>query len=74
MSATASNGAVFVQDGDLIRATELARGPWDPGAQHGGAAAALFRNWLQYLGAEADASVLARQARTPGIRVRTNEV
>ncbi|MGX1318608.1 homoserine O-succinyltransferase [Bradyrhizobium sp. USDA 377] len=26
----------------------------------GSAAAALFRNWLQYLGAEADASVLAR--------------
>jgi hypothetical protein len=42
MSATASNGSVFVQDGDLICATELARGPWDPGAQHGGAAAALL--------------------------------
>ncbi|MEY9419713.1 hypothetical protein ABIF69_006155 [Bradyrhizobium japonicum] len=26
----------------------------------GSAAAALFRNWLQYLGAEADISVLAR--------------
>src|SRR2546429_9162060 len=42
MSATASNGAVFIQDGELVRATELARGPWDPGAQHGGAAAAIL--------------------------------
>jgi hypothetical protein len=42
MSASASNDAVFVQDGELVCATELARGPWDPGAQHGGAAAALL--------------------------------
>ena len=29
-------------DGDRFRPTELARGPWDPGAQHGGAPAALI--------------------------------
>jgi Thioesterase-like superfamily len=34
--------AVFLaQDGHFV-ATELARGPWDPGAQHGGAPAALL--------------------------------
>ena len=49
MSATDSNEAVFVQDGDLIRATELARGPWDPGAQHGGAAAALLMREFERL-------------------------
>ncbi len=27
--------------GDVVRAGELTRGPWDPGAQHGGAPAAL---------------------------------
>ena len=49
MSAKASNGAVFVQDGELICATELARGPWDPGAQHGGAAAALLMREFERL-------------------------
>ena len=34
--------AVFVRDGDLFRPTELARGPWDPGALHGGAPTALI--------------------------------
>jgi uncharacterized protein (TIGR00369 family) len=34
--------AVFVQAGARFRATELARGPWDPGALHGGAPAALL--------------------------------
>lgn len=34
--------AVFVQDGHLFRATELALGPWYPGALHGGAPAALL--------------------------------
>lgn len=34
--------AVFVPDGGGFVATELARGPWDPNAQHGGAAAALL--------------------------------
>jgi hypothetical protein len=34
--------AVFVQDGDRFRATELGLGPWYPGALHGGAPAALI--------------------------------
>ena len=34
--------AVFVQDGDAYAATELALGPWYPGALHGGAPAALL--------------------------------
>jgi hypothetical protein len=34
--------AVFVQDGDRFRATDLALGPWSPGALHGGAPAALI--------------------------------
>lgn len=34
--------AFYERDGDLFRATELTRGPWDPGAQHAGPAAALL--------------------------------
>jgi hypothetical protein len=34
--------AVFIHDGDRFRATELALGPWYPGALHGGAPAALI--------------------------------
>ncbi|MGH2895943.1 MAG: thioesterase family protein, partial [Solirubrobacteraceae bacterium] len=34
--------AVFVQDGDRFRATDLALGPWYEGALHGGAPAALL--------------------------------
>jgi hypothetical protein len=33
---------VFVRSGEALRATELGRGPWDPGALHGGATAALL--------------------------------
>jgi acyl-coenzyme A thioesterase PaaI-like protein len=36
--------AVFVRDGDRFLATELALGPWAPGALHGGAPAALLLN------------------------------
>ena len=35
---------VFVRDGERYTATELARGPWDPRALHGGAPAALLVN------------------------------
>ena len=35
-------GAFYEADGDLYRATELTRGPWDPGAQHAGPPAALL--------------------------------
>src|SRR6202012_4137634 len=34
--------AVFAQDGDTFTATDLALGPWPPGALHGGAPAALI--------------------------------
>jgi len=34
--------AFYELDGDLFRATELTRGPWDPGAQHAGPPAALL--------------------------------
>jgi acyl-coenzyme A thioesterase PaaI-like protein len=34
--------AVFVRDGDRFLATDLALGPWSPGALHGGASAALL--------------------------------
>jgi hypothetical protein len=34
--------AVFIRDGDLFVPTELARGPWSPEAQHGGAPAGLL--------------------------------
>jgi hypothetical protein len=34
--------ALFVRDGDRYVPTELARGPWDPNALHGGAPSALF--------------------------------
>jgi hypothetical protein len=37
-----SDDAVFVQDGNGFRASELALGPWYPGALHGGAPAALL--------------------------------
>lgn len=34
--------AIFTRDGDLFIPTELARGPWTPEAQHGGAPAGLL--------------------------------
>jgi hypothetical protein len=34
--------AFYERDGDLFCATELTRGPWDPGAQHAGPPAALL--------------------------------
>jgi hypothetical protein len=44
-----SEKAVFVpQDGRFV-ATGLARGPWDPGAQHGGAPAALLMRAFEQL-------------------------
>jgi hypothetical protein len=41
--------AIFERRGDAFFATELARGPWDPGAQHGGAPAALLGGELERL-------------------------
>ncbi len=44
-----SDTAVFVPHDRHFVATELARGPWDPGAQHGGAPAALLMRALEQL-------------------------
>jgi hypothetical protein len=41
-----SERALFVRDGDGYRATELALGPWAPGALHGGPPAALIAHEL----------------------------
>lgn len=48
--------AIFLPSGEegLFQATELARGPWDPGAQHGGAPAALLMRALETLPGEPD--------------------
>jgi len=49
MSARATNRAVFIQDGAVFHATDLARGPWSPDAQHGGAPAALLMREFERL-------------------------
>ncbi|HLH66108.1 MAG TPA: thioesterase family protein, partial [Solirubrobacteraceae bacterium] len=41
--------SIFERRGDAFHATELARGPWDPNAQHGGAPAALLAGELEKL-------------------------
>jgi Acyl-CoA thioesterase C-terminal domain/Acyl-CoA thioesterase N-terminal domain len=41
--------AFYEPDGELFAATELTRGPWDPGAQHAGPAAALLGGALEGL-------------------------
>jgi hypothetical protein len=41
--------AFYERDGDLYAATELTRGPWDPGAQHAGPPAALLGRGLEGL-------------------------
>jgi hypothetical protein len=51
--------AVFVADDGRFVATELARGPWDPGAAHGGAPAALLMRALEHLAAS-DGLLLSR--------------
>ncbi|MCU0258558.1 MAG: thioesterase family protein [Solirubrobacteraceae bacterium] len=38
---------IFLADGDAFRATAHARGPWDAGAQHGGAPAALLARAIE---------------------------
>ncbi len=40
----------YEPDGDLYVATELTRGPWDPGAQHAGPPAALIGREVERLG------------------------
>jgi Thioesterase-like superfamily len=39
--------SVYLPDGDGFIATELARGPWDPNAQHGGAPSALLARAIE---------------------------
>jgi hypothetical protein len=40
--------AVFHRDGERYVPTELARGPWDPNAQHGGAPGALLAQLIEH--------------------------
>ncbi len=47
--------ALFTPDGEAWVPTELSRGPWDPGALHGGAVAALMCRALERLAAPAPA-------------------
>ncbi len=42
-----STDAIFERRGSAFWATDLARGPWDPNAQHGGAPAALLGGELE---------------------------
>jgi hypothetical protein len=42
--------AIFIRKGDAFEPTELARGPWDSDAQHGGAPAALIAGELERVG------------------------
>ena len=42
-------GAFYERDGDRWSATELTRGPWDPGAQHAGPPAALLGREIERL-------------------------
>lgn len=51
--------AFYERDGDLFRATELTRGPWDPGAQHAGPPAALLGYAIERL-PETDAFQVGR--------------
>jgi Thioesterase-like superfamily len=39
--------AIYLPDGPAFLATELARGPWDPNAQHGGAPSALLARAIE---------------------------
>jgi hypothetical protein len=41
--------AFYERDGELFRATELTRGPWDPGAQHAGPPSALIGHAIEAL-------------------------
>jgi hypothetical protein len=41
--------AFYEPDGELLVATELTRGPWDPGAQHAGPPAALLGRAIEQL-------------------------
>jgi Acyl-CoA thioesterase C-terminal domain/Acyl-CoA thioesterase N-terminal domain len=52
--------AVYIDRGETVFASELARGPWDPDAQHGGAPAAILVRALERAGSESETLALAR--------------
>jgi Acyl-CoA thioesterase C-terminal domain/Acyl-CoA thioesterase N-terminal domain len=47
----------YVRDGDRYAATELTRGPWDPGAQHAGPPSALLGREIEMLEGAAEFQV-----------------
>jgi hypothetical protein len=49
--------AFYVPDGDRYLATDHTRGPWDPGAQHGGPVSALLAHALERAHPRPDAQV-----------------
>ena len=49
--------AFYIPDGDAYVATELTRGPWDPGSQHAGPPAALIGRELERLPSDAPMQV-----------------
>jgi hypothetical protein len=49
--------AFYERDGDRYRATELTRGPWDPGSQHAGPPSALIGRQIELLDEAADFQV-----------------
>ena len=49
--------AFYERDGDRYRATELTRGPWDPGSQHAGPPSALIGREIERLEDAADFQV-----------------
>jgi Thioesterase-like superfamily len=51
-------GPVFDVDGDTLVPTELARGPWDPRAQHGGPAAAALVRALEHCEPAQDLTIM----------------
>jgi len=55
-----AKGVFIDRGGSRFEATELARGPWDPNAQHGGAPAALLMRAFEQLPAESDELLIAR--------------
>ena len=50
MTAIEDGAAFYVPDGDGFAATELTRGPWDPGSQHAGPPCALLGRALDAAG------------------------
>src|SRR6478609_3755508 len=49
--------AFYEREGDRYRATELTRGPWDPGSQHAGPPSALIGRQIELLDDAADFQV-----------------